>query len=116
MAEATAASRLAGRAAILALAALALLSLLPRDQMIRTGAAGWSEHAVAYAGTMTLLAIGHRDRIARACAALIVYAGVLEIAQTAAPGRVPGLTDFLAGAAGALVAALAAAAIARLRR
>ena len=81
--------------------------------MARTGAAGWIEHAVAYAGTMSLLAIGHAGRIVPVCAALIAYAGLLEIAQFLAPGRSPGIHEFLAGAAGALIVAIAAAAIRR---
>ena len=110
--------RLARAAVALAAVALALLSLLPRDQMVRTGAAGWSEHLVAYGGTMTLAAIGYADRIglARPCAALIVYAALLEIGQTLSPGRTPAFTDFLAGAAGALAAALVAAALRRHRQ
>jgi len=105
--------RLARHAGVAALAALAILSLLPRDQMTRTEIDGWIEHALAYGGTMGLLAIGHAGRIAPACAALIAYAGLLEIAQFLAPGRSPGTRDFLAGAAGALSVAIAAAAIRR---
>lgn len=98
-----------------AIVLLAVLSLLPRDQMLRTGASGWSEHAVAYAGTMALAALGYgrRHRLVRPCAALIAYAGLLELAQALSPGRSPGVLDFLAGAAGATLAAVIAARIQR---
>ena len=102
-------TRLARPAAWAALLLLALLSLLPKDQMIRTGAAGWSEHLVAYFGAMLLFAMGYGDRIGvkRLAVGLVVYAGVLELGQHLAPGRLPALLDFLAGAAGAVTAALA---------
>lgn len=96
-------------------AALAVLSLLPREDMVRTGAAGWTEHAVAYGGTMAMFAIGHRTRLglARPALALCGYAALLELAQHLSPGRSPALRDALAGAAGAIAVALAARALAR---
>jgi VanZ family protein len=107
--------RLARSATWIAVLALAILSLLPRDQMLRTGASGWSEHAIAYAGTMTLAALGYgrRHALLRPCAALVAYAGALELAQALSPGRSPGLFDFLAGAAGAVIAAVIAARVQR---
>ena len=107
--------RLARIATWVAVVALAVLSLLPRDQMLRTGASGWSEHAVAYAGTMTLAALGYGGRLALVwpCAALVAYAGLLELAQALSPGRSPGIVDFLAGAAGAVLAAAIAARVQR---
>ncbi|MFZ9486889.1 MAG: hypothetical protein ACO3DJ_14875 [Alphaproteobacteria bacterium] len=109
------AERLARHAAWACVAALAVLSLLPREDMVRTGAAGWMEHAVAYAGTMAMFAIGHRARLGllRPALALCGYAALLELGQHLSPGRSPALRDALAGAAGALAVALAARAIAR---
>lgn len=103
--------RLVRLAAWPTLPVLALLSLLPKDEMVRTGADGRFEHAVAYAATMALFALGHGARfgIARIAAALIVYAGMLELGQHLAPGRSPALADFASGAAGAVVTALLAA-------
>jgi VanZ family protein len=49
----------------------------------------------------------------RPCAALIAYAGLLELAQALSPGRSPGVVDFLAGAAGAALAAVVAARVQR---
>lgn len=106
---------LARPAAWACVAALAVLSLLPREDMVRTGAAGWMEHAVAYAGTMAMFAIGHRARLglARPALALCGYAALLELAQHLSPGRSPALRDALAGTAGAIAVALAARALAR---
>ncbi len=109
------AERLARHAAWACVAALAVLSLLPREDMVRTGAAGWMEHAVAYAGTMAMFAMGHRARLGllRPAIALSAYAALLELAQHLSPGRSPALRDALAGAAGAILAALAARALGR---
>lgn len=103
--------RLARLAAWATLPALALLSLLPKDEMVRTGADGRLEHFVAYAGTMTLFALGYGARlaIARIAAALIAYAGVLELGQHLARGRSPALADFAAGAVGVAATAMLAA-------
>lgn len=90
---------------------LALLSLLPKEEMVRTGADGRIEHVVAYAGTMALFALSHGARfgLARLAAALIAYAGLLELGQSFAPGRSPALADFAAGTSGTVIAALLAA-------
>ena len=103
--------RLVRLAAWATLPVLALLSLLPKDEMLRTGADGRLEHFVAYAGTTALFALGHGRRLglARIAAALIAYAGILELGQNLSPGRSPAIVDFAAGAAGTVaVAALAA--------
>ena len=103
--------RAAALGAWLALGVLALLSLLPKSEMVRTGAAGWFEHAIAYAGTMALFAVGHAPRfgLARPALGLAAYAVVLELAQHLAPGRTPQLRDALAGIAGLTLMAAAAA-------
>ena len=84
--------------------AITILSLLPRDVQVRTGASPYSEHFVAYAGTAFLFALAHpKLRLAIAAAlALSAYAGLMEALQALAPGREPGFADFAAGAAGAL--------------
>ena len=103
----TALARLARPAFWAAILLLALLSLLPKEQMARTGAAGWLEHFGAYAGTMLLGAVGYARRIglARPALVLIAYAAVLELLQYFSPGRSPGLLDFAAGAAGVVATA-----------
>jgi VanZ family protein len=103
--------RLVRLAAWTALPVLALLSLLPKDEMVRTGADGRLEHFVAYAGTMALFALGYGVRfgVARSAAALIAYACVMELGQHVAPGRSPAIVDFAAGAVGVATTAMIAA-------
>jgi len=100
--------RLARPASWAAILLLALLSLLPKEEMIRTGAAGWLEHVVAYAGTMLLCAIAYAARrgILRPALALIAYAAALEFGQYFSLGRSPALADFAASASGVIVTAL----------
>lgn len=107
--------RLAPFAAWSAIALLAILSLLPKEDMVRTGADSRFEHFIAYAGTMGLCAIAYAWRVGtlRPALALIAYAGALELGQHFAPGRTPGLFDFAAGMAGVVAGALAYAAIRR---
>ncbi len=75
--------------------------------MVRTGAAGWLEHIVAYAGTMFLFAIGYAERsgVLRPALGLIAYAAVLEFGQSFSAGRTPTFTDFAAGATGIIITA-----------
>lgn len=101
--------RLAKPTAWVAIVALAILSLTPKQQMLRTGAGGWIEHFVAYLGATPLIALAYGQRlgIPRLAAALVAYAAVLELAQSLSPGRTPALPDFLAGVGGVAIAALA---------
>ena len=55
-----------------------------------------------------MLAGGRDGRRWPAVAALVLYAGLLELIQHLAPGRSPGLPEFIAGSAGALFGTLAA--------
>ena len=100
-------ARLARPASWAAVLLLAVLSLLPKAEMVRTGAAGWLEHVVAYAGTMLLFAIGYAERsgVLRPALALIAYAAVLELGQNFSAGRKPAFTDFAASATGIIVTA-----------
>jgi hypothetical protein len=41
--------------------ALAFLSLLPADEMVRTSLGGHVEHAIAYGGTALLPGLGYSD-------------------------------------------------------
>jgi VanZ family protein len=90
----------AGRlAAWTCIAVIAVLSLAPSETMVRTGAGGHVEHAVAYAGT-TLLAAAMFGRWGRVVAGLLVYAAVLEMLQHFSPGRTCSLVDYLFSAFG----------------
>ncbi len=95
------------------LAVIILLSLLPSDAVVRTGAGGKLEHGVAYLGASFLVATAYGTR-ARVIAGLFVCAGVLECLQTFSPGRTPSLLDF-AGSASGIVLGVALAAMIRWR-
>jgi VanZ family protein len=83
---------------------LGVLSLLPGEDMVRTGVPGQFEHFAAYAATGAIAMGGYglshgRTRI---IGGLWVYAGLLEYLQHFSPGRHPAIEDFTASALGAL--------------
>jgi VanZ family protein len=90
---------------------LAILSLLPDRQMVRTGLPGRLEHFVAYAGSAAIAMAGYGA--SRGSGQIIggfwVYAGILEYLQHFSPGRHPSIADFAASALGALCGGLAIA-------
>jgi VanZ family protein len=93
---------------------LAVLSLLPAQDMVRTGIPGQLEHFVAYAGSATIAITGYRRRGAVRIVGLFwIYAGILEYLQHFSPGRHPSIADFAVSALGALCGGLAAVLIAR---
>jgi VanZ family protein len=86
---------------------LAVLSLLPAEEMVRTSLDGHIEHVVACAGTAFLIGVAYPAwRWQRVAAALVIYAGVLELLQNYSPGRHPALLDWLSSSAGALTGAV----------
>jgi VanZ family protein len=96
---------------------LAVLSLLPAEEMMRTGLPGQLEHFVAYAGSAAIAVAGYglsRSRM-RIIGYFWVYAGILEYLQYFSPGRHPSIEDFAASALGALCGGLAVALILRRR-
>ena len=94
---------------------LAILSLLPDQQMVRTGLPGRVEHFVAYAGSAAIAVAGYG---ATRCGMQIiggfwVYAAVLEYLQHFSPGRHPAIGDFAASALEALCGGLVIALVRR---
>ena len=83
---------------------LGFLSLLPADDVVRTGWPGQFEHFAAYAcsGTIAMAAYGLNGGGARVIGCLWLYAALLEYLQHFSPGRHPALEDFAASALGAL--------------
>jgi hypothetical protein len=117
---------LLGVAAWVCIAIVAVLSLLPGQDLVRTDLARLSygkqiEHFIAYFGTATCVALAYRTRLSRRRLGLILvaYAALLEIAQLYVPGRESSLRDFAASSAGALaglaVAPLLGRGLSRLR-
>ncbi len=87
--------------------ALAILSLLPADEIVRTGMGGQIEHVVAYAATGALLTWSYRNVGAFwIFAGLIAYAGALEALQRYSPGRSSNLEDFAFSAGGVVLGML----------
>lgn len=83
---------------------LAVLSLLPAEEMVRTSLGGHVEHAMAYAGTALLARLGYREHKAGwAVLALVTYVGALEYLQHFSAGRSPAVEDWLAGSIGVLI-------------
>jgi VanZ family protein len=96
---------------------LAFLSLLPAQDMVRTGFPGRLEHFAAYAGSGALAMAGYglnRGGV-RVVGCLWLYAGILEYLQHFSPGRHPALEDFAASAVGALCGGIAVALLWRYR-
>ena len=94
---------------------LAVLSLLPAQDMVRTGFPGRVEHIVAYAGSAAIAMAGYGARrgVAQIVGGFWVYAGILEYLQHFSPGRHPAIEDFMASALGALCGGLVIALIRR---
>jgi VanZ family protein len=83
---------------------LAVLSLLPAEEMVRTSLGGHIEHAIAYAGTALMIGLGYPTwGWKRMAIALVIYAGVLELLQNFSPGRHPAVLDWLSSSTGVLI-------------
>ena len=88
---------------------LAVLSLLPAQQMVRSGLTGRLEHFVAYAGSAAVAMAGYGASRGgmQIIGGFCVYAGILEYLQHFSHGRHPAIEDFAASALGALCGGLA---------
>ena len=88
---------------------LAFLSLLPAQDMVRTGFPGEVEHFAAYAGSGAIAMAGYglNRGAARVIGCFWLYAGILEYLQHFSPGRHPAFLDFAASAMGALFGGVA---------
>ena len=86
---------------------LAVLSLLPGKDMLRSGLPGHIEHFIAYAGTGMVATAAYGPPNLRTVMLLWAYAGLLEYLQRFSPGRHPAVADFLSSALGALCGTIA---------
>lgn len=93
-------------------AAIAVLSLLPADDLVRTGFGDRLEHVVAYAGLGLAAGLAFRGRRSPLglFASLAALAAILETLQALSAGRHPSVGDFLASSTGAVVGIAAAGA------
>ena len=94
---------LARLGAVACLIALPILSLLPADEIERTGAGKNVEHFIAYAGTGLLLTLGIANprRRVMAALALVLLAGTPEVAQSFTLTRSAEVAQFLSSTCGA---------------
>jgi len=96
-------------AAIIALSlvspALRPVTMLPHDV----------EHLAIFIITGFALGLGYPGHLARHMALLVIFAGAIELAQFATPGRHPRLIDFVVDAASACLGVLLAALVLRLK-
>jgi len=74
------------------------------------------EHLAIFALTGLALGLGYPGHLMRNLALLVIFAGVIEIAQFVTPGRHPRLIDFIVDAASAGVGAALAALLLRAGR
>jgi VanZ family protein len=84
---------------------IVLLSIIPGNIQIRTGAPKTVEHLAAYllSGLILMQAFGSCRRAAIVIALLVVLAGALEILQLWVPGRTFALADWEASSLGAMI-------------
>jgi len=75
---------------------LGLLSMLPAEDIVRTGFPDPLEHFAAYAGSGAIAMAGYglNRGAVRVIGFLWVYAGILEYLQHFSPGRHPAFLDF----------------------
>ncbi len=89
-------------AALLGVAAIVALSLVPGNWRPSIGLAKALEHFVAYFVVGAVLRTAFRAGWPHICG-LVAIAGMLEVAQDWIPGRNPSLIDFLGSSSGALL-------------
>ena len=94
---------------------LAVLSLLPAQDMVRTGIPGQLEHFVAFAGSagVAIAGYGRRRGTVRIIGLFWIYAGILEYLQHFSAGRHPSIVDFAASALGAFFGGVVGAVLVR---
>lgn len=100
--------------AVVTVCVIVLLSVIPGNMQIRTGAPKTVEHLVAYilSGVVLAQAYGGYRRAPTLIAFLIILAGSLEIFQHWVPGRTPDIRDWGASSLGSLVGVVLALCIA----
>ena len=101
-----------------AIAAIAILSLVPGQFRPHIGTSHYFEHFTAYCLTAGLLAFAYQGRLRAAVlfACLVIYAGALETAQLWVPGRLSQMSDFITSSFGSLVGILVVAVIRQVGR
>lgn len=105
----SAVNRLLYGAAFACVLIIVVLSLLPAEEMPRTGIPDGTDHFIAYWGTGGLMALAFRGRgavLLLAGLALVGLGGLMEVLQQLSPGRSTTWSDFLMSGGGALAGLL----------
>ena len=76
-------------------AAIIILSLVPPELRPETGAPHALEHFSIYAGTGLAFSLGYSRRDLVLASLLVIFSGVVELAQLLVPGRHARLSDFV---------------------
>jgi VanZ family protein len=95
------------------LAAIVVLSLVSPSLRPVTKLPHTIEHLGIFAIAGFALGLGYPGWLARKLALLVIFAGVIEVAQFITPGRHPRVIDFVVDAVGACAGALLAALVVR---
>ena len=96
--------RIARWLAIASMLAIAVLSTVPGNLRPHTGQSGNVEHFITYAGAAVLIQLGlPRLRRWREAVLLSLASAIFEVLQTWIPGRSPGIDNWAASTAGAIV-------------
>jgi len=85
-----------------------VLSVVPHQLRPQTGAPHDFEHFASFAICGFAFGLGYRSRLPFVAAALVLFAGVVEVVQIAVPGRHARLEDFIVDGIAACVSALVA--------
>lgn len=110
-------NRLLYAAAFACVLVIVVLSLLPAEEMPRTGIPDGTDHFIAYWGTGGLMALAFRGRgavLMLAGLALVGLGGLMEVLQQLSPGRSTTWSDFLMSGGGALAGLLMGTVAARI--
>ncbi len=110
-------NRLLYAAAFACVFIIVVLSLLPAQEMPRTGIPDGTDHFIAYWGTGGLMALAFRGRgavLMLAGLALVGLGGLMEVLQQLSPGRSTTWSDFLMSGGGALAGLLMGTVAARI--
>ncbi|HMK70107.1 MAG TPA: VanZ family protein [Xanthobacteraceae bacterium] len=92
----------------LLIVAIVILSLVPPGLRPTFGGLHTLEHFAIFAAAGLAFGLGYRPRYSTAIG-LVIFAGVIEIAQLLVPGRHARLSDFIVDAAAACIGLAAAA-------
>ena len=100
--------------AVVTVTVIVLLSVIPGNLQIRTGAPKTVEHLIAYtfSGIVLVRAHGGYRRAPFFIAFLVILAGSLELLQHWIPGRTPDIRDWVASSLGSLVGVVVALCVA----